>query len=294
MCTVLITPNAYIFHSLHQFMKWKKSLGKKGNSSKSSRYQREPKYYSSFLLNPFASCAANYVFLAKLTHEFYSLQFWQSNEWEYMDMFHKMVSNFSNQRRDWVAKLGFESFLQFSGLCNIDEVFIWLVNHFDTSTATIELENGFSFPITPLTIHKILGIPLGGFPIQTEPTTETCDFIRKEINMETPSVEHLFSLLSENLEEDKFCRVFMLIVLSVFIAPNSEGVASRKFYSALVNIEAVAKHDWCLFTISNLVYSINEARIEKINGKDIFPRGCKLALVVSHWKRSLNVLHTFG
>ncbi|XBI16000.1 hypothetical protein VPH35_058326 [Triticum aestivum] len=169
-------------------------------------------------------------------------------------------------------------------LFNIDEVFIWLVNHFYTSTSSIELENGFSFPITPLTIHTILGIPLGGFPIQTGPTTETFDFIRQEINMETPSIEYPFSLVSENMEEDKFCRVFLLIVLSVFIALNSQGVASSKFDSALVNIEAVAKHDWCLFTISYLVYSINKAQNENNNGKHIFPRGCKLALVISYFE----------
>lgn len=175
---------------------------------------------------------------------------------DYIDMFLKMVHSLPPNQQTCVAKMGFEPFLKMPTSCNVDNIFIWLVKHFNTVNSSIELENGFNFSLTPLVVHKILGIPLGGVPVQTRPTTRTCNLINQHFTMVPPSAEYLISLVSSDLPDETFSRIFMLIVLSTIIAPNSEGVASQEYYSALVDTSSVHKHDWCLFALSYLLASI--------------------------------------
>ena len=129
---------------------------------------------------------------------------------------------------------------------------------FNTTTSRIELRNGFKFHLTESAVHKILGIPYGGFPIQTKPSKQTVDFMNTFLETTKPTPEHLPSMLSENISEEAFSRIFMLLVLSILIAPRSKGVLSKKYYNALVNIESVPKYNWCLFTLAFLVHEIKK------------------------------------
>lgn len=192
-----------------------------------------------------------------------------------------MVHSLPPNQKTCVAKMGFEAFLKMPTCCNVDNIFIWLVKHFNTLNSSIELENGFNFPITPLVVHKILGIPLGGAPLHTRPTSHTCNIIDENFSMVPPSTEYLISLVRDDLPDEAFSRIFMLIVLSTVIAPNSQGLASQEYYSALVDTNSVHNHDWCLFALSYLLASIKKLKLNLSKGIECQPEGCRLLLVVS-------------
>ena len=159
-----------------------------------------------------------------------------------------------------VRKLGFGSLLHISCDCILDDLFEWLGMQFNTTSCRIELRNGFKFDFNESIVDKILGIPCGGFPIQTKPTKQTVDFMNTFLGTTKPTTEHLLSMLYENISEEAFSRIFLLLVLSILIAPSSKGVPSKKYYNALVNIESVPKYNWCLFTLAFLVHEIKKCR----------------------------------
>ena len=177
-----------------------------------------------------------------------------------------------------VRKLGFGSILKISCNSNVDDLFHWLAAQFNTSTCSIALRNGFKFKITDDVVHKILGIPCGGLPIQTTPTNETVQFMNTFLQSTTPTPEQLFSLITPTITEEAFSRIFLLLNLSILIAPNSKGLPSKKFFSALVDIDSVPKYNWCLFALPFLIHQIRKSDI-RIN-PSAMTGGCKLILVV--------------
>lgn len=180
--------------------------------------------------------------------------------------------------------MGFQAFLQITSMSNIDSIYLRLANHFNISSCSIELSNGFKFPITPTTVHKFFGIPIGGVPVITKPSEVTYEFIQYELGTTAPTIEFLFSIINDDLPEDKFCRIFILIVLSHFVAPNSSGVASKFVYSALVDIDRISQYDWCLLCLSYMVYSIKKARLNNTRSKEFIPGGSKLLMVISYFE----------
>jgi hypothetical protein len=81
-------------------------------------------------------------------------------------MFINVISNLTEHQKTIVKKLGFGSLLKLSCLTNVNEIFHWLARHFDTTSGTVMLEDGFSFTISPNFVFKILGIPFGGNTIE--------------------------------------------------------------------------------------------------------------------------------
>uniref|UniRef100_A0A8R7UUI4 Aminotransferase-like plant mobile domain-containing protein n=1 Tax=Triticum urartu TaxID=4572 RepID=A0A8R7UUI4_TRIUA len=180
--------------------------------------------------------------------------------------------------------MGFQTFLQITSMSNIDSIYLWLSNHFNTTSCSIEMGNGFKFPITTSTIHKIFGMPIGGVPVITKPSEATYEFIKHELGTTSPTIEYLFSIINDELPEDKYCRIFILILLSLFVAPNSSGVVTKFVYNAVVDIDSISQYDWCLLCLSYMVYSIKKAKLNKASTKKFIPGGCKLLMVISYFE----------
>ncbi|KAI4984244.1 hypothetical protein ZWY2020_047942 [Hordeum vulgare] len=172
---------------------------------------------------------------------------------EHIYIFYQVLSDLTQEQKLIVQKLGFGSLLHITCDCNFDDLFRWLALHFNTSTCRTELNNGFEFSFNKMVVHKILGIPCGGIPMHTNPSRQTIDLLNSILKTTSPSPEVLLTMISDNMTEESFSRIFMLLVLSTIIAPTSKGVFSKKYFSALVDVSSVAQYNWCLFTLSFLV-----------------------------------------
>lgn len=194
-------------------------------------------------------------------------------------MFLKFISKLTEDQKLIVRKLGFGSLLHISCNCNVDDLFEWLGIQFNTTTCSIELRNGFKFKFTNSVVQKILGIPCGGLPIHTNPSKETLDFINTFFQSSNPTLEYLLSMIYDNITEEAFSRIFLFLALSTLLAPNSKGLPSKKYFSALVNIDSVPKYNRCLFGLSFLVHKIQKMQSDIRNKRTVLPGGCKLILV---------------
>uniref|UniRef100_A0A453C6J0 Uncharacterized protein n=1 Tax=Aegilops tauschii subsp. strangulata TaxID=200361 RepID=A0A453C6J0_AEGTS len=158
---------------------------------------------------------------------------------EHLNMFLVFLSNLTDDQKMIVRKLGFGSILQISCNSNVDDLFHWLAIQFNTSTCSIELKNGFKFKFTDHVVHKILCIPCGGLPIQTTPTDETVEFMNTFLQSANATPEHLFSMITPTITEEAFSRIFLLLALSILIAPNSKGTARQKI------LQCIGAHRFC-------------------------------------------------
>lgn len=95
--------------------------------------------------------------------------------------------------------------------------------NFDPKIRIMKLPQGRTFRLAHKVVNQIVGIPLGGDAVPVRPERKTRDTISKDAGaMNTaPMIDHLMSLVNKDLKGHRFVRVFMLIVLSIFLCPTA-------------------------------------------------------------------------
>jgi hypothetical protein len=208
-----------------------------------------------------------YVFFSQIKNADYTL------------LFIEVLSTLSDKQKTIVRKLGFGSLLDFSCSSNINNIFAWLMDYVDTETGTLDFENGFKYTVSANIVQKILGLPFGSKPVILNSTDSSTEFIVKAVNHQNPSVQYLCSLITNDLNEESFSIIFMLLVLSAFVAPDGNGLTSQLYYNSLINIADIPSFDWCTLSLNWLLMHIKQYKtglstdITKIGG-------CKIILVV--------------
>jgi hypothetical protein len=200
-------------------------------------------------------------------------------------MFIQVLSQLSDEKKAIVRKLGFCSILEFQCTRNINDIFAWLINHFDVNKAAVTFENGFSFSLSPIIVYKILGIPFGWRTVQLT------DSKKQSIDLDTPSIECLCSMLTNDLDETSFSVIFMKLLLSAFIAPNGRGSASPEYYANLSDVNDIPRFDWCTFTLNWLLAHIRNFQQGVFEGSISKIGECKIILVVSLLKYIFSCCH---
>jgi hypothetical protein len=203
----------------------------------------------------------------------------QKKETDSLLLFLNAISLLSDKYKAIVRKIGFGSILHFSCTSNVNDVFYWLMNQFNTETKTVTMQNGFSFIITPAFVYKVLGIPFGSQEIKMHSSIKDSELIGDIGQMNNLTVEDLCNMLKKDLDETSFARIFTLLVTEAFIAPCS-GSSRPNILQNLLDTNAIPKLDWCTFSLNWLVLSIERYRAAKMQGIQLEIGGCKLILVV--------------
>lgn len=197
-------------------------------------------------------------------------------------MFIHVASNLNKDQKQVVHDLGFFDLLGMSSTHVPPKLLHWLIKHFDCTTKTLHLPNGFSFSINPSCVRKILGIPLGGLPIQNSGSLEAYQSISSEISCEgeTPSVQELCNIITDDLVGHRFARVFMLLALSSFLCPNTRAVCSTRYYPPLVTVYSIKDRDWCSFVLEWMVSYIMKFKAIPEGEESLDIGGCCHVLMV--------------
>ena len=159
---------------------------------------------------------------------------------------------------------------------------IWLAKHFYVKSRTLILLNGSRIVITPLFVHRVLGIPIGGKAI-----SKRCeDSIKSWICQETkckgsnPTINELKALFTPQLSGGKFKVVFTLFALSSFLCPTSYGCASPDYYSAIALPDEINGYDWCSVVLDKITQSIEFYQKTQASISSATLGGCILVLVI--------------
>ncbi|KAL6650914.1 hypothetical protein ACP70R_009839 [Stipagrostis hirtigluma subsp. patula] len=200
-------------------------------------------------------------------------------------IFIDVVSKLTDDQRTIVRDIGFYSLLSLSCSSVPCDLLLWLVDHFNTSTRTLQLPNGFEFTLNSTCVQKILGIPSGFLPIQAKGTLESFLFFSNEIKSKglTPSVEELRNFITPELSGCQFARAFLLLALSTFLCPNTRRVCSSRYYPAVINVTSIRDRDWSALVLDWLVFSIDKFQTKRRNNEtSISIGGCVFVLVISY------------
>jgi hypothetical protein len=137
-------------------------------------------------------------------------------------MFSDVVHALSPSKQKVIEAYGFGSLLIF-GMCPITTTFSkWVANHVNVSTSSILL-NGRSIPITPQTVHDVLGIPIGGKAIvkgnpDSGKSSLLCAMKLNSLPTANDCVENISKV--EIMDDDLFCN-FLIVAAVIFLCPNS-------------------------------------------------------------------------
>lgn len=149
----------------------------------------------------------------------------------------------------------------------------------DTTSGSIDLPNGFSFPITRESIHLIMDLPVGGQAIPFYSTPETVVRVNMEIwgKESTPTVNELAEIITSGLSGPAFAKAFMLLANCVLLCPNNQCLPSSSYYQVISNVEKMKDFDWCSFVLHWLLLSVNKYQLNSFQGNC---EGCGLIPVV--------------
>ncbi|CAM0913174.1 unnamed protein product [Alopecurus aequalis] len=174
-----------------------------------------------------------------------------------------IIKKLNPRQRDLVRACGFGTMLDINCSQLPRDLGVRLAIWFDCESRTVNVPNVGSFEINPFTVHQILGIPLGGRLIDKVATNEARRVIAEDTGIRStgPSISHLMTLLSDDLTDEKFLRIFMLILLSTFLCPTSHSCASPDYFNGIVDTDDIANHDWCSFALDWLVEKIRQFQI---------------------------------
>ncbi|CAN6347410.1 unnamed protein product [Urochloa humidicola] len=163
---------------------------------------------------------------------------------------------------------------------------IWLANRFDIKSRALILPNGSSVPITPLSIHRVLGIPNGGRAIAKEYDESVKIWVCQETKCKgtTPTINELKALLTPDLTGDKFKMVFTLFAVSSLLCPSSYGCASTDYYSAIASPDKISEYDWCGAVLDKITQSIEFYQKTQASSSTATLGGCILVLVILYFE----------
>ena len=85
-------------------------------------------------------------------------------------------------------------------------------------------------------------------------------FITKDIKCcgKYPTINELMSMLTEDLEGDKFKKVFTLFLVTCFLCPTSSECSSPEFCSLVLKTDKIATYDWSGIVLDKLVEGIHK------------------------------------
>lgn len=139
------------------------------------------------------------------------------------------MSTLTDSQKKEIRRIGFGSILELKCSVIPYSLIIWLAKQYDESSGSIQILGTHSIKLDGMTVHQILGIPFGGTIISTKSCSEAKAIIAKDTchgNLAL-QIDDLMKMINSELQGDKFVRIFMLVVLSVFLCPTSSFRASH-------------------------------------------------------------------
>ncbi|CAN6222628.1 unnamed protein product [Urochloa humidicola] len=135
-----------------------------------------------------------------------------------------------NPRKCQVIKdYGFGSLLSFDK-CTIPLPFsCWIADHIQVKSSDIVVKNK-SIPISVQIVQDVLGIPIGGIPIQEADSDKgKKEFLGALKLTRLPNFKTFGDkLLKDDISDDELVRSFLIVALCTFLCPNSNTFPSTK------------------------------------------------------------------
>jgi hypothetical protein len=209
-----------------------------------------------------------------------------------------LLGRLTNQQKNIVKSCGFGSILTLECTSLPNPLVLYLAKHYDSKSKSVKLPDGGSFKIDAILVHQILGIPYGGKKVPIKSSSRARSIILKDTNQSKIAVkiEDLRVMIDRDLGGDKFARIFLLVVLGIFLCPSSNFRVSHHFYEALSDVKKIQSYDWCSAVAESLHAGISSFHINATKGNTSGKAtlaGCLFILIVSNTPPNISCLRSF-
>ncbi|KQK20798.1 hypothetical protein BRADI_1g56834v3 [Brachypodium distachyon] len=204
-------------------------------------------------------------------------------------MLKKLLLRFDDEQKKWVNSTGFGVLYYVCDSQLPRELTLMLINKVNHHTGALEID-GVSVPMKPF-VRKLLGIPNGKSPVTAplftvrgktkvmKPTAEHKEFTDLKGGRGRPIHEVLDELVNCH-EELKFQKKFIVVALSIYLAPRSGYLLNRTYLECLKNMALVADMNWCDYVADFLIQGIRD--YHESGAANIFVHGCVHILVLMY------------
>ncbi|XP_037403880.1 uncharacterized protein LOC119266718 [Triticum dicoccoides] len=176
----------------------------------------------------------------------------------------------SDRQRGFVRKIGFGSLLSMEDFEMDRALALWLIDRFSCDTEALEFQGGVSVPVRPL-VESVLGIPAG--PIQVVAGLHVGDALRTRYRcLKGKNAEKLAEEMHGMTEEEPFCMAFMMVILAIYLAPNTTKLVNRYLFGAAQQVGSLRQMDWCGFVADYLFRGIR--KFKESEAPFVFVKGC--------------------
>jgi len=189
--------------------------------------------------------------------------------------FSEVIEALTPDQRKVISDYGFGSLLMYEK-CVVPTKFInWLAHQIDVRTSEIVV-NGKFIHFNKVSVHKVLGAPIGGDPLIVDCEAGKA-FVLSKFNLTKLRPVSFFGdkiKNNESLPDDDMFICFMMVALSCFLCPDPSVYPSTKYMIALKDLSRFQNIDWSLYIYEWLIGAVR---------KFCFGVG-----------KSLRSIHTFG
>ncbi|TVU38528.1 hypothetical protein EJB05_11903, partial [Eragrostis curvula] len=159
---------------------------------------------------------------------------------------HNLLSKLTGPQKKIVRNCGFGSLLYLKCTQYSKDLVVSLAKKYDVGSRSVKFDDSNYFVRDAFTVHQILGTPYGGIPVARNRNPRAKEVIARDTGQSSigAKIDDLINLVDKELDGDRFARVFMLIVLSIFLCPTSNSRISPQFNCSLLYVKDIAKYDW--------------------------------------------------
>ncbi|KAL6643993.1 hypothetical protein ACP70R_018759 [Stipagrostis hirtigluma subsp. patula] len=162
--------------------------------------------------------------------------------------FGDIIQSLSPDQISVIEAYGFGSLLKFDK-CSVPKNFVkWIASIIDVRTSEIIFKDRV-IPFSKQSVHKILGMPVGGKPLCSDSEAGKSFLLSKFKLQNLGTVQYYGDKLmfNKDLSDDEVFLCFMVVAIGCFICPDSSFVPSTDLIKVFEQPLQVRLYDWSLY-----------------------------------------------
>ncbi|KAJ9562278.1 hypothetical protein OSB04_007438 [Centaurea solstitialis] len=177
------------------------------------------------------------------------------------------IQSLSNEQRDWVRSIGFESILELKIDVIPSKMAFYIVNNLDFENLKLYVAGGM-ITITPSMVHDVFGLPIGGVDLFKLPLSKkidiTAEWLKQYDGKPLVRPMQIMEVMKKSKVNDfNFKMNFITLFMSTMVDCTKMGCCNISFLKYLRKDTDLKTIDWCKVMIDFLktsMYGVRDAR----------------------------------
>ncbi|KAJ9550855.1 hypothetical protein OSB04_014900 [Centaurea solstitialis] len=177
------------------------------------------------------------------------------------------IQNMSNEQKDWVRSIGFESILELKIDVIPSKMAFYIVNNLDCENLKLHVA-GAMITITSSMVHDVFGLPIGGVDLFELPLSKkidiTAEWLKQYDGKPLVRPMQIMEVMKKSKVNDfNFRMNFITLFMSTMVDCSKMGCCNISFLKYLRKDTDLKTIDWCKVMIDFLktsMYGVTQAR----------------------------------